>query len=802
MHGHRTPTRGRGKERARERSSEVEEVDRLPRVSVATSPNADPEVLRAILIQNLQRMSGEQLRAYCATVDLRPLRTAAQSQKPPSSSSYSTESEQPHPKPRAVPFNMFASRGARGDPDPTREEAAPSGSRGAAGPGRDRPPRESRRPSEETRAEMEREIKEARDAAMATLAASELPALLAATALPPTRPRRSHSSSSDSAESMRRPRHTASPPRPTSHHRSGHRDRDRDRNRDQREVPPTDLRDALTAMATGLGAVVSALGSSNALQGANAVGSNADPHFDEWDGNEYSLPIWIRNATQAVQLRGTSDKAAIQFARLKLAKHLADEFPEDPSLQPRTWPNFVKWLKENFYPQKWGFQSRLRLIRGGVQMKDGSNLRSYVNKFQAAVRDFEPPLDDLTKQVFFMQGLTSRPYMQYMILHGWKGGTFEDLKKRAYEVHTDVVHPALMNLTRPVAPGTITAQMDYSAPPALPPPPKAPPATTSTGTMPMELDAMRVLLAKHGIEAPPTSVFTAEPPMLTGQSMLKGGGEPSDDPPPRNSPKKYRDERSTRFRDQGRDYEPKERYRDYDPKGRYRDYGSRDYGREHHRPPRRQEEPQRPRGRDYDSDRSLREQRYPRRERDTYRRQTGYSSRDSGNESSRYSNSSRDDRPYEKNKGRKSYESSGSDRALRCYNCDERGHKARDCPHQRRASSQSSREGARESWRRSDRDQDRPRDRDRGYARRSDASRDSPKSHSTYRKPTEGGGPARKPLICYNCNEEGHIASKCPRKGGREANYPKGAPKRDSSRSGSDREREPPKDVGKGSGKR
>ena len=83
------------------------------------------------------------------------------------------------------------------------------------------------------------------------------------------------------------------------------------------DVTP-DLRAALTTMTQWLGAVAFALGSALPTSSTSVIGQSADPKFDTWDGNAYTLQSWIRAATESVTLRGTSDAAAIRHARLKL----------------------------------------------------------------------------------------------------------------------------------------------------------------------------------------------------------------------------------------------------------------------------------------------------------------------------------------------------------------------------------------------------------------------------------------------------------------------------------------------------
>jgi hypothetical protein len=181
-------------------------------------------------------------------------------------------------------------------------------------------------------------------------------------------------------------------------------------------------------MTTGLGAVATALGGQSNTE--THLGGNADPKFDDWDGSPYTLASWIRNNTHYKDIRGTTDRVAIKYARLKLAQFIREIYPSNAREQPQTWEAFIQWLQENFYPQHWGFQARLNLARGGVVLR-GNNLRQYITDFLAARAecDAAEPLDDETAKGFFMNGLSSFPYLQYSILHDWKGGNLRAMLK-------------------------------------------------------------------------------------------------------------------------------------------------------------------------------------------------------------------------------------------------------------------------------------------------------------------------------------------------------------------------------------
>ena len=116
---------------------------------------------------------------------------------------------------------------------------------------------------------------------------------------------------------------------------------------------------------------------------------------------------------------------AIQHARIKLREHLADEYPTQADQPPRTWKQFVRWMRYTFQPPKWDIQSRLHVVQWNVHTRS-PHLRQYVNEFQASIRDWKPPLDDAMKKTLFLKGMTPYPYFQYAVLHGWR------------EVHTKI----------------------------------------------------------------------------------------------------------------------------------------------------------------------------------------------------------------------------------------------------------------------------------------------------------------------------------------------------------------------------
>ena len=279
----------------------------------------------------------------------------------------------------------------------------------------------------------------------------------------------------------------------------------------------TEIRNALLS---GFEEMTNALTSGRSEQ---TLGSNADPKFPEWDGSPHTIHSWINNATHLVELHGTVDQKAIRFARIKLAQYLRNSYPRDDP--PQTWKEFTRWLRQRFSPSQHDLQTRMRLSTGAIKIK-GTNLLQYFAEFQEILADCHPPLDEVTAQTFFLGGLNTFPYLQYSILHDWRGGTLQQMMDQAWRLHTGVVHPTLMNVARPVGLGAAVSEMDPTPPPPLPATPT--PATAPSPT-PMDLDVLRVLLANFGVTGggtspPPTNppALTAlESPFVTGKDMMR-----------------------------------------------------------------------------------------------------------------------------------------------------------------------------------------------------------------------------------------------------------------------------------------
>ena len=284
------------------------------------------------------------------------------------------------------------------------------------------------------------------------------------------------------------------------------------RGKNRSDQTTTEIRNALLS---GFEEMTNALTSSRSDQ---TLGSNSDPKLHEWDGSPNTIHSWINNATHLVDLHGNTDQKAIRFARIKLAQYLRNSYPRDDP--PQTWKEFTKWLRQRFSPSQHDLQTRIRLSTGAVKIT-GINLLQYFAEFQEVLADCDPPLDEVTAQTFFLGGLTTFPYLQYSILHDWRGGTLQQMMDQTWRLHTGVVHPTLMNVARPVALGAAVSEMD--------PIPPLPTATPTIPPTPMDLDVLRVLLANFGVTGggtspPPTNppVLTAmESPFVTGKDMMR-----------------------------------------------------------------------------------------------------------------------------------------------------------------------------------------------------------------------------------------------------------------------------------------
>lgn len=103
--------------------------------------------------------------------------------------------------------------------------------------------------------------------------------------------------------------------------------------------PNARVRAALLQLVSALGGDGSALGI-----GAGQLASG-DPKFEDWDVNPNKLASWIKSASALKKIRGTPDRVAIQYARLKLSKRIEGSYPEHG--QTQTWDEFTGWLKKS-----------------------------------------------------------------------------------------------------------------------------------------------------------------------------------------------------------------------------------------------------------------------------------------------------------------------------------------------------------------------------------------------------------------------------------------------------------------------
>ena len=166
--------------------------------------------------------------------------------------------------------------------------------------------------------------------------------------------------------------------------------------------------------------------------------TNSDLQFQEWDGNPKTMASWLSDATYRIYTCGTSQTAAIRFAKLKLSAFLKNSMPASTL---KTWAHFVAFIKREFYPVNWSIQVRLNLIRG-IQLQS-NNLRRYLNDFRAALAEC-PDVNEQTTQVLFLNGLETNSYLLYSVLHDWLGGWLEEMMNKAWRVYTGVIHPHIM----------------------------------------------------------------------------------------------------------------------------------------------------------------------------------------------------------------------------------------------------------------------------------------------------------------------------------------------------------------------
>ena len=454
----------------------------------------------------------------------------------------------------------------------------------------------------------------------------------------------------------------------------------------------------LMQVASGLSAIANAVsgGAGRAIQ-VGQIGAATDPKFPEWDGKEYSLQMWIANATAMKDVHHTSDKHAITYARIKLQKWIQNIYPENEAEQPKTWGEFTNWLLSHVGPADWQLMSYVNLMNGQVSMKE-NGLQQYISEFMQLKRICNISDEGLLK-AFFLKGLSTNPYLTMMVMNDMDPGwTLQQLIDRARRVHTGVAHPFTMVGLSGIAPhGAIGAQVPVYRGPTAPTP------TSTSHPTPMDLDVlesriatmvakamdnkMATLLGGRANSSMDSSPYGANPLMrLTALEHPLFGNTPALNAPV--SPLALT--------------APPQARTDVRREAERRDRGDHSRGRSDSR------------GRSASQDRNRRPQSRERSESGLHR-SGGYGS------GQRYENKRAESRrsepgPSERRPGDRSRSHSRERGPMLCWNCQEEGHKEADCPNPRRPPTP----GRRES--------------------------DTP--------------PRR--VRCYCCGEPGHIATRCP----------------------------------------
>ena len=78
--------------------------------------------------------------------------------------------------------------------------------------------------------------------------------------------------------------------------------------------------------------------------------TNSDLQFQEWDGNHKTMASWLSDATYRIYTCGTSQTAAIRFAKLKLSAFLKNSMP---AAHLSTCAEFMTFLKREFHHINW-----------------------------------------------------------------------------------------------------------------------------------------------------------------------------------------------------------------------------------------------------------------------------------------------------------------------------------------------------------------------------------------------------------------------------------------------------------------
>ena len=443
-------------------------------------------------------------------------------------------------------------------------------------------------------------------------------------------------------------------------------------------TPVTGASEALMMqVASGLAAIASAMSggsAGNAIQ-VGQIGSAADPKFPEWDGKEYTIQTWIANATAAKDVHHTSDKHAITYARIKLQKWIQNIYPENEEEQPKTWTDFTMWLLSRVGPADWQLMTYANLMTGQCCLKDNC-LQQYISEFMQLKRMCNITDEGLLK-AFFLKGLGTNAYLTFAVMNDMDPNwTLQQLIDRARRVHTGVAHPFTMVGLSGVAPhGALGSQVPPYRGPTAPP--------MTSGPTPMDLDVLETRLATMVTKAvdgrmsaiwaeranaagmnPIMRLAALEPPYYQNTPAITAPASPLTlTAPPQASSTAAETSREDSRRKSRSGSQEREGYRDRSRGGERSHSGSR-----------------------------------------------------AANERGR--RGSVDRRPADKEVGgQRSRSNSKERRPLKCWNCQEEGHREAECPHPRRPRTPGRREG------------------------------ESPKR-----------------IQCYCCGELGHIAPRCPLK--------------------------------------
>ena len=400
-------------------------------------------------------------------------------------------------------------------------------------------------------------------------------------------------------------------------------------------TPSLDHEALLMKVATGLSAIANAVsgGAGDSIH-IGQLGSSADPKYPDWDGSEFSIHAWVASATELKQIKGTSDRHAITYARIKLHQWLQNLYPTNPADQPKTWEEFTAWLLKRLGPADWRLMTHINMMSGRVSIR-GKSLQQYISEFMMARRT-SGIQDEGVLKAFFLRGLEPDSMLMYSVMYDLDPNlTLEQLIERTRRMHTGVAHPmAMVGLAGRAPHGASMSQLPpYSGPTVLPNPNITP---MSLDVLSSQLAAMAdALTTRPQAGQPATRLMAMEPPYMTNAQVANLLMSPEPAPPNRS---------------RGRSEEKNE------PKNKER---SNSDGRSR---------------RILDSQRGS--DRYPNRE-----------------SSSRSTSGSKGSERRGDSAGRRPRSSSREKKPIVCWNCQEDGHREADCPNPRRTPTPGKREG-------------------------------------------------------------------------------------------------------------